>query len=921
MKKNHGWGGFKVYCWVFALVLLCGGTVQAQKVFDVGVKILSDRQMGVLSANMPQTLALAPVAGKASTKVPLAGVDLATTGVILVNEKTGRRVVLSGLSSRCSEIVLTPLLLAELKQSVLGEAETYTCLVVEKLAIDTPIVKRRYSVSASTDGVKCPVFNYGPKDNVKTTTLDQRRLIRISQRAPLYHPVDGSPETLAEIERLTEANKTYVYEYELPDGAIYTYQPSIAPLAVLETFTVGDFTVNLTYAFSTEQKTAIQFVLQAWSDQLAASIPIRFDLGFASLSGGTLAQASTSYTGSGGRTYPFSVYNHIMGYDAYPSDPDFSVTFNSNYSFSYGTSGSCPAGFTDFVTVFLHEVAHGLGFAGAMNSDGSYLIAGWPSKWEEYLYYNGSTLNTMTDSGRYTAIRSTALYWDGPNAKAANGGSQIEMYAPSTYASGSSVSHWDSSAAFTTFMKYSVAAGTYCRTINDREAKLLKDVGWTLTGAAPPAAPTGVLAGDGASTASVAVSWTASSGATGYDVYRYTSNNSGSASLLGSDIATTSYTDSTATPGVIYYYWVKAKNASGSSAFSASDSGYRALSAPTGVSATDTAPSAVTVTWSATSGASYYQVYRATSAGGTKTALGSWQTSLTYADSSAVVGTTYYYFVAAAVDGAGTRFSAYSAYDTGVRPAGGVTLGTALDNTSLTWTTGGDIGWGAQTVTTHDGVDAAQSGAIGDSQNTWIQTTVTGPGTLYYWWTVSSETGWDYLSFYCDGFLQAGRISGTSGGWTQQGWTLSAGTHTLVWKYEKDSIDTYGSDCGWVDQVVWTPSGGSTTTTEVPVPYTWLDSYLVVSGGNYEAAALADADGDGHLTWQEYVAGTIPTNKASVFKAGIDIVNGVRTLTWTPNLGASRTYTVEGKALITGAAWSSPTNAATRFFRVKVAVP
>src|SRR5947207_15300780 len=81
------------------------------------------------------------------------------------------------------------------------------------------------------------------------------------------------------------------------------------------------------------------------------------------------------------------------------------------------------------------------------------------------------------------------------------------------------------------------------------------------------------------------------------------------------------------------------------------------------------------------------------------------------------------------------------------------TLATAVDNTNLVWTTGGsnNIGWFAQSNTgAFDGVDQAVSGAIGNSQATWIQTTVTGPGTLSFWWRVFSEPDADFLSFYID---------------------------------------------------------------------------------------------------------------------------------------------------------------------------
>lgn len=431
----------------------------------------------------------------------------------------------------------------------------------------------------------------------------------------------------------------------------------------------------------------------------------------------------------------------------------------------------------------------------------------------------------------------------------------------------------------------------------------------------PPDAPTAVSASDGASTASVSVAWTAVTSATGYGVYRFTSSSSNSASLLG-QVAVTNYTDSTAVPGALYYYWVKATNAMGASAFSAPDTGYRALSAPAGVSATESSTGGVTVTWGAVTGASYYRVYRAVSAGGTKTALGSWQTAMTYVDTSAAAGVTYYYWAAAAVDDSGTRASAYGDYDTGLRLAA-VALAVALDATNLVWTTGGDTGWFGQTNATHDGADAARSGALADGQTNWLQTAVTGPGTLSFWWCASSEAGSDALAFAADG-TNLWSISGATN-WTQQTASLGVGTHTLAWTYAKNGSGSTGADCGWVDQVVWTQTG--TSTTEVSVPYAWLDAYGLVTDGDYESAAKADADGDGYTAWQEYVVGTSPTNAASVFLADIAISNDVPVIVWTPDLGTARVYTVEGKSSLTNAVWLSPTNSDSRFFRVTVFFP
>ncbi|VGO17694.1 hypothetical protein PDESU_06296 [Pontiella desulfatans] len=49
-------------------------------------------------------------------------------------------------------------------------------------------------------------------------------------------------------------------------------------------------------------------------------------------------------------------------------------------------------------------------------------------------------------------------------------------------------------------------------------------------------------------------------------------------------------------------------------------------------------------------------------------------------------------------------------------------------------------------------------------------------------------------------------------------------------------------------------------------PYTWLEDYDLVVSNEYEQADLEDTDLDGLLNWQEYRAGTNPTNSASVLE-------------------------------------------------------
>lgn len=87
-----------------------------------------------------------------------------------------------------------------------------------------------------------------------------------------------------------------------------------------------------------------------------------------------------------------------------------------------------------------------------------------------------------------------------------------------------------------------------------------------------PSPPTNVQASDGTYIGKVEVTWTASPDATSYTVYR-APHRWGTKTPLGTT-SETIYEDSTALPGKIYYYFVKATNAYGTSDFSAPDTGW-----------------------------------------------------------------------------------------------------------------------------------------------------------------------------------------------------------------------------------------------------------------------------------------------------------------------------------------------------------
>ncbi len=128
-----------------------------------------------------------------------------------------------------------------------------------------------------------------------------------------------------------------------------------------------------------------------------------------------------------------------------------------------------------------------------------------------------------------------------------------------------------------------------------------------------------------------------------------------------------------------------------------------------------------------------------------------------------------------------------------------------LDNNALTFATGGNAGWFGESVAGYwvFGGSAAQSGAISNSQSSWLQTSVKGPGTLKFYWRVSSQPNRDFLRLLVDN-KEAAKISGNTT-WAQVTKTIgTTGNHTIQWVYQKGASGSGGLDAGWVDQVEWT---------------------------------------------------------------------------------------------------------------------
>jgi fibronectin type 3 domain-containing protein len=255
---------------------------------------------------------------------------------------------------------------------------------------------------------------------------------------------------------------------------------------------------------------------------------------------------------------------------------------------------------------------------------------------------------------------------------------------------------------------------------------------------AAPAAPTALATTTG--NQQLSLTWTASSGATGYHVKRSTVSG-GPYTQVGSPTAT-SYIDNALTNGTKYFYVVSAVNTAGESANSNQASGTPASPAP--ASSAPAAPTALTattgnqqisLTWTASIGATSYHVKRATVNGGPYSQVAA-PTSNSYVNTALTDGTTYFYVVSALNANGESSNSSQASATPSATPDVTVTVDPSQTNPISPWIYGLNFYTGVSGAPPHLTLDRAG----GDR---W---------TAYNWETNASNAGSDF-NYENDDFL------------------------------------------------------------------------------------------------------------------------------------------------------------------------
>ncbi|MFT7696602.1 MAG: hypothetical protein ACI9RY_000079 [Reinekea sp.] len=272
---------------------------------------------------------------------------------------------------------------------------------------------------------------------------------------------------------------------------------------------VLNFGVGFTGSIGESRAAVFNAAAQIWADRLISSVPIEIDAAFTSLTCatdsavlGSAGPAGSYYLSVGGAAiglldntwYPVALFNARSNSDADPGSADITATFNasmdnnnaclSNVNWYYGLDHSPSGNDIDFFEVVLHELAHGLGVLSLVDSAGKkaeglmdgyslYLKDKSVGPWTELS--TAQILTSLTDTG--------GLVWTGVEVNAladtlssgVNGG-EVQMYAPSPYEGGSSVSHFDTALTPDELMEPQYTGNADFR----HTLALFKDIGWQM---------------------------------------------------------------------------------------------------------------------------------------------------------------------------------------------------------------------------------------------------------------------------------------------------------------------------------------------------------------------------------------------------------------------------------------------------------
>lgn len=242
---------------------------------------------------------------------------------------------------------------------------------------------------------------------------------------------------------LDEVNKTFV--------------PPALSYRNLKSGSVKECTINVAYLnFPEEAKDALSYAISIWEQQISSPVAINIVARWEYLEGKIIANGCpTTFHKNFVEApltdiyYPVALAEKLAGRELNGSkEADIECIFNSNKSWYFRTDGNTDATKYDFVTIALHEIAHGLGIAGFFDGDNGIGQFDNPTKtpsiYDFYVFNNlkqriaDNNLFTSPSSALLNQLTSNNLNFSFTEENNIQG---ENIYAPQVWNSGASIYH------------------------------------------------------------------------------------------------------------------------------------------------------------------------------------------------------------------------------------------------------------------------------------------------------------------------------------------------------------------------------------------------------------------------------------------------------------------------------------------------
>jgi hypothetical protein len=309
--------------------------------------------------------------------------------------------------------------------------------------------------------------------------------------------------------KFSQLNDTIIC-YAAPGHSNLRIGPPEAYLSRLKSSSAVNAEINMTlipipnfFAVQTAQKAA-----EIWGSLIHSDVPINIEVRFREMTdneSGVLASTLSDgpyavYTNGAlpPRLYKAAQAEKLLGRNLNGNEPDMLIEFNTVFSWYYKDDGNPSQNQHDFLSVLLHEMAHGLGFSG------HFLVfeeEGWqmytlPGVFDHFLWSKDprdGKGDWLLDTIKFPVpsveladeLQSGAIYFKGPVTKKV-GRENPRMYVPTEYNRGSSIYHLDeryntANDSADAMMTFSSPPGEVIHDPGPLTTNMMYDVGWVHT--------------------------------------------------------------------------------------------------------------------------------------------------------------------------------------------------------------------------------------------------------------------------------------------------------------------------------------------------------------------------------------------------------------------------------------------------------